>query len=100
MATITFKRSGGFVGQGMKYELNLNHLPTDDAKKLIHLIEKAEFFNLSENLITKFMPDEYQYTLTVDVGITSHTVRTNDTTMPGSLRPLVDESSLLRPVLE
>ena len=38
MATITFKRSGGFVGQGMKYELNLNHLSTDDAKKLIHLI--------------------------------------------------------------
>jgi hypothetical protein len=98
MASITFKRSGGFVGQGMKYELNLSHLPTDDAKKLIHLIEKAEFFNLPESLITKFMPDEYQYTLTVDVGIKSHTVRTNDTTMPESLRPLVDELSLLRPV--
>ena len=98
MTTITFKRSGGFVGLGMKYELNLHHLPSDDARKLIHLIEKAEFFNLPENLITKFMPDEYQYTLTVDVGITSHTVRTNDTTMPEALRPLVDELSLLRPI--
>ena len=63
MTTITFKRSGGFVGQGMKYEINLHHLPSDDARKLIHLIEKAEFFNLPENLITKFMPDEYQYPL-------------------------------------
>ena len=82
----------------MKYELNLYHLPFDDARKLIHLIEKAEFFNLPENLITKFMPDEYQYTLTVDVGITSHTVHANDTTMPQSLRPLVDELSSLRQV--
>ena len=95
MTAITFKRSGGFIGQGMKYELNLNRLPTDDTRKLIRLIEKAEFFNLPENLITKFMPDEYQYTITVDVGITSHTVRTNDTTMPESLRPLVDELSSL-----
>lgn len=100
MATVTFKRSGGFIGRGMKYELNLNQLPTDDAEKLISLIKKSEFFTLPENLVTKFMPDEYQYTLTVDVGITSHTVRTNDTTMPESLRPLVDELSLLRPVLE
>lgn len=100
MATVTFKRSGGFIGHGMKYVLNLDHLPTDDAKKLVRLIKKAEFFNLPENLIKKFMPDEYQYTLTVDVGITSHTVRTNDTTMPESLRPLVDELSSLRPVLD
>lgn len=99
MATITFKRSGGFIGQGMKYELNLNHIPTEDARKIICLIEKAEFFNLPEHLIKKFMPDEYQYTLTVDVGITSHTVRTNDTTMPESLRPLIDRLSSLRPVL-
>jgi hypothetical protein len=98
MATITFKRSGGFIGEGMKYELNLNHLPINDAKKFIRLIEKAEFFSLPENLITKFMPDEYQYTLTVDVEITSHTVWTNDTTMPESLRPLVDELSSLRQV--
>ena len=98
MTTITFKRSGGFVGRGMKYDLNLYQLPAGDARKLIRLIKKAEFFSLPENLITKFMPDEYQYTLTVDVGITSHTVRTNDTTMPESLRPLVDELSTLRPV--
>ena len=96
MTAITFKRSGGFIGQGMKYELNLNRLPTDDMRKLIRLIEKAEFFNLPENLITKFMPDEYQYTLTVDVDITSHTVRTNDTTMPEALRPLVDELSSMK----
>ena len=100
MTTITFKRSGGFVGTGMKYELNLNQLPQNDARSIIRLIQQAEFFNIPENLIVKFNPDEYQYTITVDAGIISHTVRTNDTTMPASLRPLVDELSILRTVAQ
>jgi len=100
MTTITFKRSGGFVGTGMKYELNLNQLPKNDARSLVRLIQEAEFFNIPENLIVKFNPDEYQYTITVDAGIISHTVRTNDTTMPTSLRPLVDELSILRTVAQ
>jgi uncharacterized protein YfaT (DUF1175 family) len=96
MTTITFKRSGGFVGTGMKFQLNLNELPDNNARNLIHLIEKAEFFKIPENLIVKFNPDEYQYMITVDAGIVCHTVRTNDTTMPTSLRPLVEELSTLK----
>ena len=98
MTTIAFKRSGGFVGQGMRFQLDLEQLPAKDARYVIYLIEQAEFFNLPENLIVKFNPDEYQYTITIDVGIISHTVRTNDTTMPASLRPLVDELSSLKSV--
>ncbi len=100
MTTITFKRSGGFVGKGMKYELNLNQIPMNDANSFIRLIQQAEFFNIPENLIVKFNPDEYQYTITVDAGIICHTVRTNDTTMPASLRPLVEELSAFRTVAQ
>jgi hypothetical protein len=96
MTTITFKRSGGFVGKGMRLQLALDELPRNDASALLRLIEQSEFFKLPENLIVKFNPDEYQYTITVDVGVIRHTVRTNDTTMPASLRPLVDELSSLR----
>ena len=95
MTTITFKRSGGFVGKGMRVQLSLEELPRDDARALLRLIEQAEFFKLPENLIVKFNPDEYQYTITVDAGVIYHTVRTNDTTMPAALRPLVDELSSL-----
>lgn len=98
MTTITFKRSGGFIGQGMRLQLDLSRLPSNNARAIIRLIEQAEFFNIPENLIVKFNPDEYQYTITVDMGIVSHTVRTNDTTMPASLRPLVDELSSLKSV--
>ena len=59
-------------------------------------MEEAQFFDLPENLIKTFKPDEYQYTITVDAGVICHTVRANDTTMPATLRPLVDELSELR----
>ena len=98
MTTITFKRSGGFVGRGMRYQIDLDQLPVNDARYIVRLIEQAEFFNLPENMIIKFNPDEYQYMITVDLGLTCHTVRTNDTTMPASLRPLVDELSVLKSV--
>ena len=100
MTTITFKRCGGFVGTGMKYELNLNQLPTNDAHFFIRLIQQAGFFDIPENLIVKFNPEEYQYTITVDAGVLIHTVRTNDTTMPAALRPLVDELSAFRDVVQ
>ena len=98
MTTISFKRSGGFIGTGMRYQIDLDQLPINDARYIVQLINQAEFFNLPENLIIKFNPDEYQYMITVDLGVTSHTVRTNDTTMPASLRPLVDELSALKSV--
>ena len=98
MTTISFKRCGGFVGKGLRFELSLDQLPNQDARALLRLIEQAQFFNIPENLIVKFNPEEYQYTITVDAGIICHTVRTNDTTMPAMLRPLVEELSALYPV--
>jgi hypothetical protein len=98
MTTISFKRCGGFVGKGLRFELSLDQLPNQDARALVRLIEQAQFFNIPENLIVKFNPEEYQYTITVDAGIICHTVRTNDTTMPAMLRPLVEELSALNPV--
>ncbi len=96
MTTITFKRSGGFVGKGLRFQIILNELPSGDASALLRLIEESQFFTLPENLIVKFNPDEYQYTITVDAGVIYHTVRTNDSTMPASLRPLVEELSSLQ----
>ena len=96
MTTITFKRCGGFVGEGLRAEVRLEKLPPRDARIFLRLVEQADFFSIPENLIVKFNPDEFQYTITVEDGSTCHTVRTNDTTMPVSLRPLVEELSALR----
>ncbi len=98
MAKITFNRSGGFIGRGTRFELNLNNLPISAVRNITRLVEEARFFDLPESLIKSFQPDEYQYTITVDAGITNHTVRTTDSTMPSSLRPLVKELSMLSSV--
>jgi len=95
MAKITFKRSGGFAGGGLRFELNLNALPISTVRSITRLVEQAQFFDLPENLIRISQPDDCQYTITVDAGITNHTVHTNDSTMPSSLRPLVRELSLM-----
>lgn len=95
MAKISFKKSGGFIGQGTRFELNLNNMPISAVRNITRLVEEAQFFDLPENLIKSFKPDEFLYTITVDAGITNHTVHTNDSTMPSSLRPLVRELSLL-----
>jgi hypothetical protein len=98
MTTIYFKRAGGFVGQGMRFQVDLNQLPMEDARYINYLIAQADFFSLPENFITKFNPDEYQYTITVDTEAMCHTIRANDSTMPASLRPLVDQLSSLKSV--
>src|SRR6266498_4103573 len=95
MAKITFKRSGGFIGRGMRFELNLNNLPISAVRNITRLVEEAQFFDLPENLIKNFKPDEYQYTITVDAGITNHTVHTSDSSAPESLRPLLEKLSRL-----
>jgi hypothetical protein len=82
----------------MRFQIDLDQLPMHDASDLIRLIEQAEFFDLPENLIIKFNPEEYQYTISIELGLMSHTVRTNDTTMPAALRPLVEELSALKSV--
>lgn len=95
MAKITFKRSGGFIGRGLRFELNLNNLPISAVRNITRLVEEAQFFDLPEDMVRNFQPDEYQYTITVDAGITNHTVHTNDSTMPSSLKPLIRELSLM-----
>ena len=72
--------------------------PLSDARYLIRLIEQTGFFGLPENPFMEFNPHEFRYTITVDAGIITHTVRTPDTSMPKSLRPLVDELSSLEPM--
>jgi hypothetical protein len=97
MTIISFKRAGGFVSPGLRFELDLKQLPAASAQYFIGLIRQAEFFNLPENYITRSKPEECQYTITVDVGVLAHTIRTNDTTMPAALRLLVDELTALKP---
>ena len=43
-----------------------------------------------KSVVERTIPDEYEYTVTVEAGNTHHTIHTSDSTAPQSLRPLLE----------
>ncbi len=91
MTMINFRRAGGTVGREITLDTDLDSLPGPAAQRLEGLLTESNFFEIptANNLMTR--PDEYEYTISVTAGNSMHTVRVTDTTMPDSLRPLVEE---------
>ena len=46
MTTITFERSGGVIGNEINLNLNVDTLSEDNAKRLLNLVENADFFKI------------------------------------------------------
>jgi hypothetical protein len=90
---ISYERSGGFMGRKLNFSVDLDELPKDQAETLNRLLQQADFFNLPENIISKPVPDEFTYIITVETATQSHRVRVSDTSMTDPLRPLFDELS-------
>lgn len=93
MTKINFKRTGGILGREINKDIELNELPADESQELMQLITETNFFKIPQNLIGHAVPDEYEYTITVEAGNTHHTIQTSDTTAPESLRPLLEKLS-------
>lgn len=88
---IIYERSGGFMGMTTSYTFNLEDLPEEDAEKLKELIDRIDFTALSENLeMTRNIPDQFSYTITVESQEWRHTIRTGDATAPQELQPLIE----------
>ena len=79
------------MGREMTMNLDLNEMPASVARRLDNLLTSADFFEVPvvNDLITS--PDEYEYDITVVAGNSIHTVHVSDTSMPESLRPLIEE---------
>jgi len=96
MATkITFERSGGLFGQTINVVLDLDSMPSNESQYLLHLVQKADFFRIPENLVTRPTADEFVYVITLQAGSARHQVRVSDTTMPEELEPLISELTAL-----
>ena len=100
MATIIFQRSGGLSGQEIDLFLVIESLPAAEVQTLFKLIDQSGFFRTPIHIGARPNPDEFQYVISLEIGSTQHTVRTSESTMPASLRPLVDELVLLASVEE
>jgi len=79
------------MGREVAMNVDLGSMPASAAKRLDGLLTSSSFFEvpLVDNLLAG--PDEYQYDITVVAGNSIHTIHVSDTSMPESLRPLVEE---------
>jgi hypothetical protein len=95
MTMINFKRTGGSTGQEVEMSFDLSSMPGTVAQRLHGLLTESNFFDVPivNNLATG--PDEHEYVITVVAGNSIHTVHVSDTSMPQSLRPLVEELTQL-----
>lgn len=91
MTMINFRRTGGTMGKEMSMSFDLNSMPGSAAQRLQNLLTDSNFFEVP--VVNDLMagPDEYQYEISVVAGNSIHTVHVSDTSMPNSLRPLVEE---------
>ena len=90
MTTISYKRTGGIMGQEMAIDFDLNEMPANISQRLQNLITESNFFATPVVNEALSRPDEFEYTVTIDAGNSMHTVHTTDTSMPESLRPLIE----------
>ena len=74
---------------GMSFDLDT--MPGSVARRLQNLLTDSNFFEVPVVNDLRAAPDEYQYEITVVAGNSIHTVHVTDTSMPQSIRPLVDE---------
>lgn len=95
MTIINFRRTGGATGKDISLDLDLGSIPGPAAQRLHGHLTESNFFEIPDasNLMTR--PDEYEYIITVVAGNSIRTVHVTDTSMPESLRPLVEELTQL-----
>jgi hypothetical protein len=99
---IHFERSGGFAGiSTVVPPIDSHSLSSGEQDELRDMVNRAKFFELpKETPLPKKGADYYKYTITIedDENKRSHTIKTNDETLPPELGPLVDylESKIKR----
>ena len=100
MTTISYKRTGGVMGQELAIDFDLNEMPANMSQRLQNLITESNFFATPVVNEALSQPDQFEYTVAIDAGNSMHTVRTTDSSMPDSLRTLVEELTKLAETAE
>ncbi len=89
---ISYERTGGFAGMRVGLDLDLQHLPSDEAAALKDLVKAADFFHLTQATGPGAIPDGFQHAITVEED-SGHkrTILVGDSSVSDSLRPLLDD---------
>jgi emfourin len=88
---INFKRTRGSMESEMAMDFDLDSMPGSVARRLQSLLTDSNFFEVPVVNDLRVAPDEYRYDITVVAGNSIHTIHVSDTSMPQTVRPLVEE---------
>ena len=90
------RRTGGFAGMLISYDIDVNTLLPEEADELGALITAADFFTLPLEIRSETPgADQFQYTLTIETDEVQHTVEVGDAAMPENLWPLLNKIRVL-----
>ena len=93
---ISYRRTGGFAGMILSYDIDVDNLPPEEANELETLVTEADFFTLPAEISAETPgTDQFQYTLTIETDQDQHTVECGDAAMPKNLQPLVNKIRIL-----
>lgn len=91
MTMINYKRTRDGEDRELTMNLDLDSMPGGLAARLQSLLSDSHFFDIPLTDEPDAGPEEYQYDITVVAGNSIHRIRHSDSSMPASLRPLVEE---------
>jgi hypothetical protein len=84
-------RTGGFAGIQMTTTVDTDTLEPEDVRQLQQLVKSSEFFSLPATIVvSKSQPDRFQYKVTIEDGSKTHTVTVGETSLPSTIKPLLD----------
>jgi len=93
---ISYRRTGGFAGMVMKFDLTTETLPQEEADELQELVASADFFSLPNVIPSNPQgADQFQYKLTVEADEQQHTIEVGDAAVPENLWPLLNKIRIL-----
>jgi len=85
---IVFKQTGGFAGLQKVVELDCDKIPDKEALQIKTLISRTAFFDIEQPAMNA-VPDQENYTLSVESNDGSRTMHLSKSDVPDTLQPLV-----------
>jgi hypothetical protein len=88
---IQFQRSGGFTGIANNVDIDSKKLDAGEVEKIRQMIDQCNFFEFQhDDSLSKNIPDQFQYIITIEQRDQKKTVELTDSTVPEHFIPLVN----------
>jgi len=87
---IEFERAGGYTGLTLRNTVDSQFLSAEEAEELGRLLNEAGLPELKKEItLPESSPDQFLYTLHIQMGEEQHLIQLAEPQIPSSVRPLL-----------